>query len=110
MEKIKIITLCGSLKYIEKMWVVAEKLSLEKGYAVMGVNPHVIGRPLTEDEISTMKRLHKEKIAISDGIFVVNVDGYIGDSVKEEIAFAKSLNKEIFYLENPQSDDEKEKL
>ena len=28
----------------------------------------------------------------------------------EEIAFAKSLNKEIFYLENPQSDDEKEKL
>ena len=51
MEKIKIITLCGSLKYIEKMWEVAEKLSLEKGYAVIGVNPHVIGRPLTEDEI-----------------------------------------------------------
>ena len=75
MEKIKIITLCGSLKCIEKMWEVAEKLSLEKGYAVIGVNPHVIGRPLTEDEISTMKRLHKEKIAISDGIFVVNVDG-----------------------------------
>lgn len=48
-----------------------------------------------------MKRLHKEKIAISDGIFVVNVNGYIGDSVKEEIAFAKSLNKEIIYLENP---------
>ena len=110
MEKIKIITLCGSLKYIEKMWEVAEKLSLEKGYAVICVNPHVIGRPLTEDEISTMKRLHKEKIALSDGIFVVNVNGYIGDSVKEEIAFAKSLNKEIFYLENPPSDDEKEKL
>ena len=108
MEKIKIITLCGSLKCIEKMWEVAEKLSLEKGYAVIGVNPHVIGRPLTEDEISTMKRLHKEKIAISDGIFVVNVDGYIGDSVKEEIAFAKSLNKEILYLENPPSDDEKD--
>ena len=75
MKKIKIITLCGSLKYIEKMWEVAEKLSLEKGYAVIGVNPHVISRPLTEDEISTMKRLHKEKIAISDGIFVVYVDG-----------------------------------
>lgn len=46
MEKIKIITLCGSLKYIEKMWEVAENLSLERGYAVIGVNPHVIGRPL----------------------------------------------------------------
>lgn len=46
MEKSKIITLCGSLKYIEKMWEVAENLSLERGYAVIGVNPHVIGRPL----------------------------------------------------------------
>ena len=108
MEKSKIITLCGSLKYLEKMWEVAESLSLEKGYAVIGVNPHVMDRPLTEYEISTMKRLHKEKIAISDGIFVVNVNGYIGDSVKEEIAFAKSLRKEILYLENLPSEDEKD--
>ncbi len=48
MEKRKIITLCGSLKYLEKMWEVAENLSLESGYAVIGVNPHVIDRPLTE--------------------------------------------------------------
>ena len=67
MEKIKIITLCGSLKYIEKMWEVAEKLSLEKGYAVIGVNPHVIGRPLTEDEISTMKRNEKKVRRVMTG-------------------------------------------
>ncbi|HCE34210.1 MAG TPA: hypothetical protein DEQ88_02415 [Clostridiales bacterium] len=108
MKKSKIITLCGSLKYLKKMWEVAENLSLEKGYAVIGVIPHVIDRPLTEDEILTLKLLHKEKIAISDGIFVVNVNGYIGDSVKEEIEYANSLNKEILYLENPTSDEKKD--
>ena len=40
-----------------------------------------------------------KKIDISDAIYVVNVDGYIGTSTKKEIEYAKSLNKEIFSLE-----------
>ena len=39
------------------------------------------------------------KIDISDAIYVVNVNGYIGTSTKKEIEYAKSLNKEIFSLE-----------
>jgi len=37
---------------------------------------------------------------LSDEIFVVNKNGYIGEAVKEEIEYAKSKNKEIIYLEN----------
>ena len=44
-------------------------------------------------------KMHKEKIKISDAIFVVNVNGYIGESTKSEIEYAKSQNKEILYLE-----------
>ena len=43
--------------------------------------------------------MHKEKIKISDGIFVINVGGYIGESTQSEIALAKSLHKEVKYLE-----------
>ena len=43
--------------------------------------------------------MHKEKIKISDTIYVVNVGGYIGTSTKSEIEYAKSLGKEILYLE-----------
>lgn len=43
--------------------------------------------------------MHKEKIKISDAIYVVNVGGYIGTSTKYEIEYAKSLGKEILYLE-----------
>ena len=42
-------------------------------------------------------KMHKEKIKLSDAIVVVNVDGYIGSSTKNEIEYDKSLNKEIIY-------------
>lgn len=48
-------------------------------------------------EYSLIDKIHKEKIKLSDAILVVNVDGYIGNSTKNEIEYAKSLNKEIIY-------------
>lgn len=44
-----------------------------------------------------LDKMHKEKIKLADAILVVNVNGYIGNSTKSEIEFAKSLNKEILY-------------
>ena len=44
--------------------------------------------------------MHRQKIDMSDAIFVINVNGYIGESTKNEIEYAKSKNKEILYLEN----------
>lgn len=41
--------------------------------------------------------MHKERIKLSDAIFVVNVGGYVGNATNSEIEFAKALNKEILY-------------
>ena len=43
--------------------------------------------------------MHKEKIKISDAIYVINIGGYIGSSTKSEIEFAEKLGKEIIYYE-----------
>ena len=43
--------------------------------------------------------MHKQKIDTSDAILVINKNGYIGDSTKSEIEYAKAQNKEIIYLE-----------
>ena len=51
----------------------------------------------TKEEALMLDKVHKERIRISDAILVVNVDGYIGNSTRSEIEFAKSLNKEILY-------------
>ncbi len=43
--------------------------------------------------------MHKRKIDLADEIFVINVGGYIGESTKSEIEYAKLHNKTINYLE-----------
>ncbi|MCR5606750.1 MAG: hypothetical protein K6F69_08045 [Treponema sp.] len=43
--------------------------------------------------------MHKRKIDMADSIYVINVGGYIGDSTKSEIDYAKSHGKEVYYLE-----------
>ena len=34
---------------------------------------------------------------MSDAIYVVDIDGYIGNQVTKEIEYAKSLGKEVIY-------------
>jgi hypothetical protein len=43
--------------------------------------------------------MHKRKIDMADEIFVINKDGYIGDSTRSEIEYAAKHNKIINYLE-----------
>ena len=43
--------------------------------------------------------MHKRKIDLADEIFVINVDGYIGESTKSEIEYAKNTGKKVNYLE-----------
>jgi hypothetical protein len=97
--KRKIVTICGSFKFFDKIQEVSEQLEIENGYVVLDVIPHVLNRTLTDAEISLLGELHEAKIDLSDAIFVVNVGGYIGEAVKNEIEYAKERGKEILYLE-----------
>ena len=98
--KRKIVTLCGSIRFWDKIQEMAERLEIENEYAVIGLIPHVMNRDFTEKEKELIGELHKIKIDVSDAIFVVNVGGYIGKSTRSEIEYAKSKGKEIMYLEN----------
>lgn len=101
----KIITLCGSTRFHELFAEYYVKLAME-GYTVLTIPAsfQVKGENKGLSEISDeiKKRLdecHKEKISISNAIFVLNKNGYIGESTKSEIDFAEYLGKDIFYLE-----------
>ena len=45
-----------------------------------------------------LDELHKRKIDLADEILVLDVDGYIGDSTRSEIEYAKTHGKSILYL------------
>ena len=95
----KIITVCGSLKFYKEMMEITEKMELEGNCMLVPIyNPSKTSKDdYTEEEALMLDKMHKERIKISDAILVVNVNNYIGTSTKNEIEFAKSLNKEIIY-------------
>ncbi len=95
----KIITVCGSLKFYKEMMEITEKMELEGNCMLVPIyNPSKTSKDdYTEEEALMLDKIHKERIKISDAILVVNVNNYIGSSTRSEIEFAKSLNKEIIY-------------
>ena len=93
----KIITLCGSLKFENEMMIIAEKMALE-GYCILTpVYPVLENVERTEEQLIKFKEEHFKRIELSDAILVVNVNNYIGNSTNLEIKYAKKLGKEIIY-------------
>ncbi len=95
----KIITVCGSLKFVNEMMEITEKMELQGNCMLVPIyNSNKPSKDaFTEEEGRILDDMHKERIKLADAILVVNVGGYIGNSTKSEIEFAKSLNKEIIY-------------
>lgn len=96
---IKIITICGSMRYSKEMMKIAEELELKNGYAVIQCVYNIDGELYEGVDASILDKIHRKKIDISDAIYVVNIDGYIGNSTKNEIEYAKNIGKEVIYHE-----------
>ena len=58
---------------------------------------------MTEKEISKVKEsldeLHLRKIDLADEVFILNVGGYIGDSTRSELDYARAQGKPVKFLE-----------
>lgn len=99
----KIITVCGSYRFWDQIQRISEQLALE-GNVVLGMTPHVLDRPLTEEEKSLLGELHLKKIDLSDAVYAVNPGGYMGESLRREVGYARERGKEILWLEKPAQD------
>ena len=93
----KIITICGSLKFQKEMMIISQKLALTGICILTPVYPVIDNLKITEEQLLLLKEEHFKKIELSDSILVLNKDNYIGDSTKLEIDYAKKLNKEVLY-------------
>lgn len=93
----KTVTICGSMRYAEEMKIIALELEIYHGFNVLQCmyNPQNID--ISHAERDMLAKAHFKKIDLSDAIYVVDIDGYIGESVKMEIDYAKSNGKEIIF-------------
>ena len=106
--KYKVITLCGSTKFKDEFMKAQKDLTL-KGNIVISVGlfghsgDSEVWENMDEGTLTKTKEMlddmHKRKIDMADEIFVINVNNYIGESTKSEIAYAIKTGKKVNYLE-----------
>lgn len=98
-----IITLCGSSRFEAHYNAWNEALTLN-GHVVfsLAVMPSLKASRewYSEEQKAALDLAHLAKIQVSDAILVLNVDGYVGESTKREIAWARIRGKEIWALES----------
>lgn len=111
----RVITLCGSTRFKDAFMEAQKQLTLDGNIVIsVGLFGHSgdneVWEGMDEDTLTKTKLMlddmHKRKIDMSDEIYVINVGGYIGDSTRSEIEYAKRTGKDIQYLEEPASEDE----
>lgn len=102
-----IVCLCGSTRFKDVFGEINLKETLD-GKIVLSIgcdtkSDDEIFNKLPEWEKENIKarldHLHLKKIELADEVLILNVGGYIGESTRNEINYAKSLNKKIRYLE-----------
>ena len=110
--KYKVITLCGSTRFKDAFIEAQKRLTLEGNIVIsVGLFGHSgdneVWEGMDENTLTQTKvmldDMHKRKIDMADEIFVVNVGGYIGDSTKSEIEYAKAHGKTIEYLDEEET-------
>ena len=108
-DQYPVITLCGSTRFKDEFMEAQKRLTLEGNIVIsVGLFGHSgdneVWENMDEGTLTKTKEMlddmHKRKIDMADSIYVINVDGYIGDSTHSEIEYAMKHGKDIRYLED----------
>lgn len=99
--KYKVITLCGSTKFKDEFIREQKRLTLEGNIIIsVGLFGHSGDNEVwTEGTKEMLDDMHKRRIDMSDEIFVINKNGYIGSSTRSEIDYAIAHGKPVNYME-----------
>ena len=96
-----VITLCGSTRFKDQVLEAQKRLTLAGNIVIsVGLFGHSGDDEVwTEGTKEMLDDMHKRKIDMADGIYVINVGGYIGQSTRSEIEYARSQGKSVEFLE-----------
>ena len=102
----RVVCLCGSTRFYTAFQEANYRETMAGNIVLtVGFYPHAADRAhgeelgVTPEQKVALDELHKRKIDMCDEVFVVNVGGYVGESTRSEIAYAKRIGKPVRYLE-----------
>lgn len=92
-----VVCLCGSTRFKDE-YIRQNYLETMKGHIVLTVGwfGHVDGMP-SDEQKEMLDDLHLCKINLASEVVVICPGGYIGDSTRSEIAWARKTEKPIRY-------------
>lgn len=96
-----IVTLCGSSRFSDAFReanlreTLAGKIVLSIGCDTKSDD----ALQLQPGDKERLDQLHLRKIDLSDEVLILNIDGYIGDSTRRELAYARETGKLVRWLE-----------
>ena len=93
-----IITICGSTKFPEELTAAVGELT-HAGWLLFPVGVTPASRTIDDAKKVMLNDIHQQKIRMSDAIYVVNKDGYIGKSTAYEIRYAHLWKRSVYYME-----------
>ena len=96
-----VITLCGRTRFKEQFLEAQKRLTLAGNIVIsVGLFSHSGDDEVWKEGTKEMlDDMHKRKIDMADGIYVINVNGYIGSSTRSEIEYARATGKDVLFLE-----------
>ncbi len=104
-ERPTIVCLCGSTRFFQEFQEASLRETLA-GKIVLSIGCNLRddkqqwADPVERDAIKVkLDELHKRKIDLCDEVLVLDVGGYIGDSTRSEVEYARALGKPIRWLE-----------
>lgn len=113
MKKPKMVCISGSTRFLDEMAVAAWEME-KQGILVVG--PHLLPasypgiKPSHQAEEEGVREildeLHLRKIDLADEVHVVNVNGYIGESTRNELRYAVRSGKPLTWRHPELADKE----
>ena len=104
----EVVCLCGSTRFKDAYRAENKRLTLE-GKVVLSVAffGHADGEAvaISGAEKERLDAVHKRKIDLADRVHVINVDGYVGESTRSEIDYARERAVPVTWLEPEHAPD-----
>ena len=94
----KVVTIFESMSFAKEMQSIAGILAIDKGWCVLQCVYDLDFANLTSEDLNLLKKEHLKRIELADAVYVVNIDGYIGNSTRLEIVYAtKDMITVLFF-------------
>ncbi|MDQ1218029.1 hypothetical protein [Microbacterium arborescens] len=92
----EIVCICGSARFVSEMRAANRDLTFA---GVIVVAPGEADETVTDEQKTLLDALHLRKIDLADRVLVVNPGGYLGESTRQEITYARAAGKPVSFTD-----------